>query len=200
VGRGYPPVWHPGSKRHPTLQPGARWHAGSLGLAQYFSLEGDGAWAELLRYEGVRTDRERLGPDLRRRFWKCEVEDHDIADLSSFDEIAELGLDPEQIIADDHVYCRDLALELEVEGYRGVVAPSAAVANVLNLTLFGPRRDIPSHSMRGPNRRPEVFIPVAVIADDAAAPGHVVGSVRYFGDPHVGYEDWKATRSHPSIR
>jgi RES domain len=163
-----------------------------VGLAQYLSLEPDGAWAELVRYEGIRTESERLQAQLRRRLWKCFVVARDIADLGTFDEIRRVGLDPEMFIDDDHAACQFLAQELEANGFGGLLTPSAAIADIQNLTIFGSRREIMRHAMRGPNRDPSVFVPVSLVADDAAPPSHVVDIARLLGDPHLGFLDWQA--------
>lgn len=197
VARHYPPLWHPGSRARPTNQPSGRWHRAGEGYAQYFALDTDGAWAEQLRYEGIRTEAQLLAGDYRVRLWRCSIHEREIADLSSFDEIERVSLDPEMFLEDEHDRCQELADELRAAGFRGLVTPSAAAPYVTNLTLFGPRREVRSHIFRGPVRDPDFFIRVSLAADEASAPPHVLDLVRYWGDPHPEYLDWRATRGTP---
>jgi hypothetical protein len=187
-------LWHPGSRRKPTDQPSGRWHRSGEGYAQYLSLETDGAWAELVRYEGIRTEAQRLAADLRKRLWRCWVNETDIADLGSFDKIEGAGLDVEMFVEDDHGRCQRLANELGAAAYHGVLTPSAAAAEIANLTLFGPRREVRSHQLRALERIPPFFVRVSLTADEAAPPEHILDIVRHWDDPHLGYLDWGAAR------
>ena len=141
----------------------------------------------------IRTEQQRLDGEYRVRLWQCRVQEREIADLSTFDEIAACGLDPARIVEDDHSYCQDLGDELRNVGYRGVLAPSAALPGVVNLSLFGYRREIDEFEMAGePNRAPDIFIPVTLLADDAAPPPDVLRYTRYQGDPHLSLLEWLA--------
>ena len=191
--RAFPPLWHQGSRSQPTEQPAGRWHREGGGLiVQYASLDSDGAWAELVRYEGIRTEEQRLAAEIRVRLWKLTVEETKIADLSTFDLIEACGLDPVRVVAEEHDYCQALAQELRDTGYRGVLAPSAAMPDVVNLSLFGPRREIPFRDIRSgqKNPRPDYFIPVQITADDTAPPDDVLDYTRHHDDPHTGLERW----------
>jgi hypothetical protein len=193
AGAGFPPLWHQGSERRPTPQPSARWHRKGDGHAQYFSFDSDGAWAELIRNAHLRTSEEI--EEVRNRLWLCWVEETDIADLSSFDEIADCGLDPALFVG-PHEPCHQLADELRQAGFRGLITPSAAIADVTNLTVFGPRREVKRSSRlaAGGNRNPQVYILVNEIASPGPPPTHVVDLTRYGEDPHPGLEAWRATR------
>lgn len=188
-------MWHPGSRTKPTDQPSGRWHRSGEGYAQYLSLETDGAWAELVRFEGIRVEAQRLDAGLRKRLWRCWIDETEIADLSSFETIEEAGLDPEMVVEDDHRRCQALADELRDAGYRGLLTPSAAAAHVVNLTLFGTRREIRSHEARGLEGLPPFFVRVSLTADEAAPPEHVLDIVRHWGDPHLGLLEWLGVRS-----
>jgi RES domain-containing protein len=185
VGPGWPPLWHPGPFTQPTRQPSARWHDERQGqLAQYLSLDVDGAWAELVRNEHVRDEVHRR--DLPRNLWACTIEEHDLADLSSFEEVEARGLDPALFVDDDHAPARALAGELRAHGYRGLICPSAALPGAINLTLFDGRRELLRHSRRavGRNRRPELYVLCSEVADEALAPPHVLSLARYLGEPY----------------
>ena len=54
-----------------SAQPGARWHAEGEGPVQYFADTPSGAWAEFLRHEGVREEKDLGG--IRRALWAVEV-------------------------------------------------------------------------------------------------------------------------------
>jgi len=167
VGVGWPALWHPGPRTAPPRQTSARWHdERRLQIAQYLSLTTDGAWAELVRAEELRTRDERA--DYPRRLYRCTIEEHDIADLT--DPAAHAGLDPE-LFTGPHEPCRALADELREAGCRGLLAPSAALPHATNLTLFGSRRELAGDE---PNRRPDRYVRVLELADRALVPAHVL--------------------------
>jgi hypothetical protein len=193
AGVGYPPLWHPGSFARPRLQPQARWNSGADGdYAQYFSFEADAAWCELIRWHGVRTDDER--EQFRSNLYQCWVAETEIADLDTFDKIDECGLDVEVFVADDYGPSTGLAAELAAAGFRGLLSPSAAVTEVVNLTLFGHRHELDRHGAYGrANLRPDRFVPVSVAAADTAPPPHTLALTRQRGEPHLAYERWKSS-------
>jgi RES domain-containing protein len=191
AGVGYPPLWHPGSFARPRRQPRSRWNSGAVGeYAQYFSAEADAAWCELIRWHGVRTDDER--EQFRSNLYQCWITETEIADLETFDKINACGLDPELFIADDYGPCNALAAEFVAAGFRGLVTPSAAVPDVVNLTLFGHRHELDRHGASGrTNPRPDLFIPLSIAAASTAPPPHTLCLARKHGDPHLGYEHSK---------
>jgi hypothetical protein len=193
VGDGWPPFWHAGSARRPTVQPSARWHRQDEGFAQYCSLDTDGAWAELVRWEDIRSEADRLNH--HAKLWQLWPDKTNIADLSSFDKIAACGLEPAMFIDDDHRPCQALADELRAAGYRGLLSPSASLPGVVNLTLFDTRRELYGRPGTTPNPRPDLYIPVNLAADLSPPPAHILDVVRCYGDPHLGYEQWKAGAS-----
>jgi hypothetical protein len=181
-----PPLWLPPLRTYSKLQPSARWHIEGEGYAQYFALVVDACWAELVRYEGIRTESERR--HIRCSFWSMRIMEHDIADLSTFDLIHRSGLEPAQFVSDDHTYCRNLASALRAAGFRGVLSPSAAYPGATNLTLFGPRREC---GMDEQNSRPEHYVGCHLVADLAAPPQHILARTRYWGEPHVALFEWE---------
>jgi hypothetical protein len=195
AGAGYPPLWHPGSRYQPTPQPSARWHREEEGYAQYFSLETDGAWAELVRYEGIRTESDRV--EQRVRLWQFWITESAIADFETFDKIEATGLDPAIFVSDDHEPCQALADELREGGYRGLLTPSAAPSGATNLTLFGPRRELyRSHGWTpAANARPDLYVVLNLAADAGAPPVHIIEATRHFGDAHVGHDVWRRQRN-----
>ena len=137
VAEGVPPLWH-GAGSTTLRQESGRWHREGESLVQYLALSSDGAWAERVRYESLRTEADRLND--HRSLWQLRVSADQIADLSTFDAWEACGLDP-AVAVGEHVDSQALASELRRSGYRGVLSPSAAldVAGAVNLALFGAR-------------------------------------------------------------
>lgn len=119
AGIGYPPLWLPALRSHSRQQRSGRRHIEGVGYAQYFAFHEDATWAELVRGEGVRTEHERC--HLLFRLWRMQIKEHEIADLSSFDQIETSGLDPARFVDDDYGYCQDVAAALQEAGFRGVL-------------------------------------------------------------------------------
>jgi hypothetical protein len=63
-------------------------------------MDPQGASAELVRYEGIRIEQQRLDAGIRVRLWQCRIEETKIADLSTFDLIESYGPDPARIVED----------------------------------------------------------------------------------------------------
>jgi len=188
---GYPALWLPPLRDHSKPQPSGRWHVEGESYAQYLALdEEDASWAELIRFEGIRTDEERC--HLMFRLWRLKVVEHNIAELDTFDKIEQCNLDPAAFVDDDHSYCQTLARELCDANFRGVLAPSAAYPGATNLTLFGPRREC---RLDERNRRPRHYLPCRLVADLAAPPVHVLERTRYYGEPHLALDDWRSQAS-----
>lgn len=192
VGEGFPAFWHPGSRYQPTEQPDARWHRRGESYVQYCSLSTDGCWAELVRYEGIRTEDARR--EQRVRLWQLWISETVIADLRDFDTIEGCGLDPAIFVDDVHASCQDLALELRENGYRGLLYPSAALPGVTNFALFGARRELFSAPGLVSNPRPDTYVTVNLAADLSAPPAAVMDATRLYGDAHLGYERWLASK------
>lgn len=132
-------------------QSAARWHTDGSGPVQYLAETPDGAWAELLRHEGI-TDAVDLD-GLRRALWAV--------DLPMAPE-ARPGLSTTDLLGgtDTWPVCQAEAARLRAEGAAGVVAPSAALSagpsgfrvqgglqpgperSESIVVLFGPRPDL----------------------------------------------------------
>lgn len=122
----------------PNTRPG-RWHRAGDGPTQYWSLTPEGAWAELIRYEELSTEEEL--DEIRAPMWVCRVPRMGLADLTDGGVRDRHNLTAEDLTVDAWGECQRAAVEIRREA-RGVLAPSAALANTLNVTLFGPRRII----------------------------------------------------------
>ena len=189
VAPGMPPLWHDAGLGGAPTQSDGRWHRRGVGFAQYFSLSPAGAWAELIRYFGLRSPEQVV--EQRRSLWHAHVEVEDVADLSTFDRWVACGLDPMDAVSDDHAGCQRVAQGLVEQGYRGVLAPSAALPEAINITVFGGRYE--QEAIADPRtlaRRDDRWLRVAVAAEGAHPPQVLVTRTRYRGQPHGGYEDW----------
>jgi RES domain-containing protein len=168
------PVW----SRPNTLD--GRWHRHAPRLSvQYWSYSPTTAWAEMLRNTGVREPEDVL--EMRSRIWAGRIEFTQIANLTDVAWLNWLDLDPEQLIADDRAACQDAAEHLIRCGASGLIAPSAAMPDRLNLVLF--RRMIRGdwhETPEGPRalRFPEKVLPCRLIAH-GHPPAEIVHDVRY---------------------
>lgn len=178
-------------------QESGRWHIEG-DLAQYLALSSNGAWAERCRYAGIRDDTRR--EEERRLLWELQVQEHDIADLSSFDAYSGCGLSPELAVG-AHGPSQALARELEAAGYRGVLSPAAAYdqPDALNLTLFGERIERQYYGampLPTENPRPDLFIPAILIVDGGAPTQWAMHHTCYQGEHHQRYADWCANSGY----
>ena len=192
---GVPPLWY-GAGATTTRQESGRWHREGESVAQYLALSSDGAWAERVRYESIRTDARRR--EDRRCLWQLLVTEERIADLSSFDAYEACGLDP-AIAVGGHAASQALSSELRAAGYRGVLSPSAALdrPGALNLTLFGERIE---HRIAGgplPDR-PVVpsglWLPTILITDSGTPTQYALEHTCYRAGAHRGLAEWRATK------
>lgn len=196
VAQGIPPLWF-GAGSTTLRQESGRWHREGESLVQYLALTSDGAWAERVRYESLRTERDRLAD--YRSLWQLRVSADRIADLSTFDTWEACGLDP-QIAVGDHADSQALADELRRARYRGVLSPSAAldVAGAVNLTLFGgrveqhvrglPLPDEPVGGLNGP------WLPAVLLTDRGAPTPFAMEHTCYRSAHHRTLAEWRAGR------
>ncbi|HEX7292712.1 MAG TPA: RES domain-containing protein [Conexibacter sp.] len=196
VARGVPPLWH-GAGSTTLRQESGRWHREGESFVQYLALSSDGAWAEHVRNQAIRTEARRRRE--RRSLWQLRVSAGLIADLSTFEKWDECGLNP-AIAVGDHADSQALASELCRAGYRGVLSPSAAldVAGAVNLTLFGARvehhiegRSLPDESVGGPNAP---WLPAILLTDHAAPTRFAMERTCYRTTPHRVLAEWRAGR------
>jgi RES domain-containing protein len=195
VARGVPPLWF-GAGRTTLRQESGRWHRERESLVQYLALSSDGAWAERVRYEAIRTEARRLRDE--RCLWQLQVAGERIADLSTFDAWEACGLDP-AIAVGDHADSQALASELRRAGYRGVLSPSAALDldGAVNLTLFGGRIEhriqglpLPDHPLAddGP------WVPAVLLTDRGSPTPFAMDHVCYRTGYHRTLAEWRTAR------
>jgi RES domain len=188
------PLFHAAGEAQPSQRSG-RWHREGEGYAQYLSLDASGAWCELIRYEAIRAD--ARAEQYRRNLWLVSVTEDEIADLSSFDDWEQCGLDPRMAVA-EHEACQELAVDLLDAGYRGVLSPCAALSGATNLTLFGTRyeRVLRSSSEHWENPAPGVMLACTLIAE-AGPPIRLVTETCGVGMVHEGYREYLRERGLP---
>jgi RES domain-containing protein len=161
-----------------------RWNNAGDGATQYLSTTADGAWAELIRNENLRSE-----SDLRlvsMPLWQVDIEQTGIADYRDFETAAKAGFPPEALIDDDQAACRAEGLRLRAAGFTGILYPSAALPGETNLVLFGPKILLPWGAPRVlasgvPGMRLTVGAP----------PRDVLPRVRHVGARHTGLSKYQ---------
>jgi len=169
-----------------------RWHQAGDGPTQYLSTTVEGAWAELIRAEGLRSDTEVAL--VRMPMWAVELRIKRLADYSTFEAADAAGFPPDALVDDDYGRCQEEGLRLRSEGFQGVLAPSAALPGAVNLTVFGPR--IASNWDREPllaSSAPAIQVAVG------APPAGIVERVRHIGEPHAQLQRYE-TEERPQRR
>lgn len=138
-----------------SAQPPARWHSDGQGPAHYLADTPAGAWAELIRHEGI-TDADDLA-DVRRALWTIDVAEDDVTGAVR----VRLARSVTTGGTDSYGRCRAHADRLRDAGATAILAPSAALARAAAggcrtdhglkpasaadgrvLVLFGPRPDL----------------------------------------------------------
>lgn len=168
----------------PNSEPG-RWHHPGDGPTQYLSTTVEGAWAELIRAEGLRSEQEVAL--VRMPMWVAEIHVQRIADYETFEKCDEAGFNADALVDDDYSRCQEEGRRLRKAGFQGVLAPSAALPGAVNLTLFGAK--IASTWRRRPPLASSV--PATRIAV-GSPPDGVVYRVRHVGEAHESYEEFQA--------
>jgi hypothetical protein len=155
---------------------------------QYLALHPLGPWAEYLRGSERRTS--ALLGDLRARMWVVRIPDELEELVVGFDEARTFGLEPDDLVSDDHARCQAFADELRAEptAPRLLRVPSAALPGAENLVILGPRVAIPWSV----DSLDESELSASVSADDARPPSALLPLVRFRGEPHAGLDAWLA--------
>ncbi len=168
---------------------GQRWSRAREAPTQYLSLSAEGAWAELIRAEDLtRTADLEL---VRTPLWALQVRETHVADYGSFEKAEAAGFPPEALVDEDHERCRAEGARLRAHGFRGVLAPSAALPDAVNLTLFGPRLAVEWGCPE--QRRLGAFVPVRQLAV-GRPPDGLLPRARQHGAPHAGLASYRRDR------
>lgn len=154
-----------------------RWHRPVDGPTQYLALSPAGAWAELIRHEGLTTEEEVA--EVRTLLFIVRFDQTGVADYRSFEQADLAGFEPAALVDENYSPCQEEGARLRREGYGGVLAPSAALPGTLNLTLLGARYPVRWDA------RPLLpsAVPAAAVAR-GAPPRGVVAQVRQRGAEH----------------
>lgn len=166
-----------------------RWNRTRETPTQYLSLSPEGAWAELIRAEDLASvaDVRHVSMPL----WALQVRETHVADYATFERAAAAGFPPEALVDEDHERCRAEGTRLREHGFRGVLAPSAALPRAVSLTLFGARMAIAWDS--GEDRRLASFLPARQLAV-GRPPDDLLPRVRRRGAPHAGLVAFRSTK------
>src|SRR5215210_1312866 len=151
-----------------------RWNSAGEASVQYLAMEPNGAWAELIRAEELRSEEEVA--TVRIPIWVAAVNEV-VVDYATFDKAEAAGFAPDALVDDDWARCQDEGRRLRDLGYGGVITPSAALPGATNLVIFGAR-------ILWAWRRPVVLsatIP-ATVAAVGSPPNGLVSGVRNFGE------------------
>jgi hypothetical protein len=171
-----------------------RWNWARQDATQYTSLSPEGSWAELIRAERL------LSPDDLRLvsmpMWVLKIHETNLADYSTLEKADDAGFPPEALVSEDYERCQVEATRLRGLGFRGVLAPSAALPGAVNLTLFGRRLAVPWDY-------PETalmasFIPAKRLAV-GRPPDELLPLVRQRGERHRVLDEYLKA-SHPRVR
>ena len=121
--------------------PDNRWQRGAVVDALYLADEEATAWAEWYRH----LAESGLPPEsqMPRHLWTWEVGAVDVADLSTGDRLARVGLSPPRPGRRTWPPYQDVGETLWREGWPGLVAPSAARPDHLVLCLFRAGETVP---------------------------------------------------------
>lgn len=165
-----------------------RYNAADAGVTQYLSLHPLTPWAELLRNEDRRT-RERAIL-MRYPLWAIRVLVTDEPFALTFDNAREVGLDPSDLVDDDHGPCRAVADAFRAGGPKAFTAPSAALPGTTNLIVLEP------HVLTAFNQVPldEIDWPGSLTSQDGRCPEGLWDRVHYRGSAtrHPGLAAWEA--------
>ncbi|MGH2880534.1 MAG: RES domain-containing protein [Solirubrobacteraceae bacterium] len=149
------------------------------------SLTPEGAWAELIRGERLRsTEALRL---VSMPMWELQVHETNIADYSTFAKAEAADFPPRALIDEDYKRCKAEATRLRELGYHGVLAPSAALPGAVNLTLFGRRLAVPWGYPTA--ARMASFIPAKQLAV-GRPPDGLLPMVCHSGERHSGLTEY----------
>jgi hypothetical protein len=166
-----------------------RWNRTREAPTHYTSLSPEGAWAELIRAGDLTSVADvRL---VSMPLWALHVRETHVADYGTFEKADAAGFPPEALVEEDHERCRAEGTRLRENGFRGVLAASAALPGAVNLTLFGARLAVEWECEE--DRRLASFVPVRQLAV-GHPPDDLLPRVRQHGTPHAGLAAFRAAR------
>lgn len=150
-------------------------------------------WAELLRATGRRTLAEVRA--LRPVSWAARIlsEPPDVIELM-FENAGDYGLDPHDLVSDDHGACQAFAsgLRADPEAPKMIIAPSAALPGTRTVVLLGRRVSAPYDL--DVNYDPDIDTSVAATAALGSSLSALAGVVHYkhTGVTHPALAAWES--------
>lgn len=169
------PLWVNPNRLH------GRFNRAGEGCTQYACLDSEAPFAEKLRAENLRTEAEVR--TYRVTLWQLRIDEGAIVDYSTFERATAAGFPAAALVDDDHERCQAEAKRLLELGFRGLLSPSAALPESVNLTLFGPRSPIAWNT----TVRLASSIPTQRLSQGNAPEG-LVERVRFYGQPHASLD------------
>ena len=167
-----------------------RYNRAGEGPTQYLALHPLTPWAELLRFDGRRTEEEV--DELRPPLWALRLTLDPARTIElTFDNASDWGLRPEDLVHDDRTATQTLAARLRADptGPTALIAPSAALPGTRNLALLD------AHVKIEYEQTPvdEGDIAAALAALQARAPRGLVGAVHHRNAQveHAGLQAWR---------
>jgi hypothetical protein len=127
---------------------------------------------------------------MRYPLWAIRAQLEDEPLHLRFDNAAELGLDPSDLVADNQAPCRALAEAFRADGPSAFTAPSAALPGTTNLIVLEPRVLVSF------NQTPidDIDWPGSMASQDGRCPEGLWELVQYrsAGRKHPGLAAWEA--------
>ena len=161
-----------------------RWNIAGQGCTQYLSLDAEAPYAEMLRGEDLRTERD--AQMFIAILWQVRIDDGAIADYGTFDKAEAAGFPPEALVEDDHERCQAEAAWLQSHQVRGILSPCAALPGSTNLTLFGARKEGDWNS----TVKLASTLPSQRITRGHPPPG-LASKTRFYGQEHSGLREFR---------
>src|SRR3982750_918100 len=87
-----------------------RWNFAGSGTVQYTCLDSEAPFAEMLRHEDLRTEKDAA--TFRTTLWQMRVNEGVVVDYGTFAKAENAGFPPEALVDDDHEYCQREAQRL----------------------------------------------------------------------------------------
>jgi RES domain-containing protein len=168
----------------PSRRSGRFHRAGEL-PTQYACLHPLGPLAEVVRAQGLPEPEAR---ELRMRTWVLRIDLTPLVEVS-FETARRYGIEPADLVSDDHEPCRALADRQRVLGIAGLVVPSAALPGTRNVVLFGERV---AAGYSDPVIDAELDVPASMTADPGRPPLSLHALIRRKGQAHAALVAWRS--------
>jgi RES domain-containing protein len=173
------PLWVSPNRRN------GRWNIAGHGCTQYFCLDAEAPYAEMLRAEDLRTEAE--AQTYFSYLWQIRVDEGAIVDYGTFEKAEAAGFPADALVEDDHERCQAEAEYLKGHRVGGLLSPSAALPGSVSLTLFGPRVQ---GNWTTSNVKLASMLPTQRLMQGHPPP-ELVHRTRYYGERHVGLTEFR---------